>query len=150
MLTDHGDLWTYPADARCVTTNGMLKANGELVMGAGVARQAALRYPDLPKLLGRWVSKNGGNNNTPCHLWYPGEVIISFPTKRHWIDQSGKDLIRESALRLTEIVKAHADKIRTVVMPPPGCGLGGLNWKEVKTIIDPILDDRFTVLLPRR
>jgi len=40
MKEDKGDLWGYPADYRCVTTNGVVKPNGKLVMGAGVALDA--------------------------------------------------------------------------------------------------------------
>ena len=42
MRYDTGDLWSYPADYRVVTTNGIIKKDGEAVMGAGVGLLAPL------------------------------------------------------------------------------------------------------------
>lgn len=33
-----------------------------------------------------------------------------------------------------------------VVLPRPGAGNGGLEWKDVRPILEEILDDRFTIL----
>lgn len=52
MKEAQGDLWTLPAEFRCITTNGIWSKNtGEAVMGAGVALDAKRRYPDLPRRL---------------------------------------------------------------------------------------------------
>ena len=46
-----GDLWSVGSDwdAFCCTTNLVLKANDELVMGAGIAKQFNQKYPGLAK-----------------------------------------------------------------------------------------------------
>jgi len=53
-------------------------------------------------------------------------------------------LIRQSARQLVEM----ADKFGwgSVVLPRPGCGNGGLDWDDVRPILEAILDDRFTVV----
>lgn len=133
------DLWTYLADFRCVTTNGVVNSKGELVMGKGVALQAKKLFPHLPKQLGRWVKERG---NTPLILLF--ERLISFPTKHHWKDKSDLDLIIASAKIIAKIVTAMG--IEVVALPRPGCGNGGLDWEsEVKPAIADILDDRFVV-----
>jgi len=152
MKIDKGDLWTYPADWRVITTNGVVKSNGYLVMGAGNALQATQKFPDLPKILGTKVTK-GGN-----HCYIVNFQIISFPTKHHWKDASDIKLIENSAKELrilidlltvkkaSEGISSLEDIELKIVMPPPGCGLGGLKWEDVKKVIEPYLDDRFTVL----
>lgn len=35
MIEVKGNLWTYPAEVRVITTNGFVKKNGEAVMGIG-------------------------------------------------------------------------------------------------------------------
>ncbi len=59
--------------------------------------------------------------------------IINFPTKRHWRGRSRIEDI-ESGLRalVNEIQKLQ---IKSIAIPPLGCGLGGLEWREVKPII---------------
>ena len=38
MKEDIGDIWTYPADEICITTNAVIMKGCEAVMGAGLAR----------------------------------------------------------------------------------------------------------------
>lgn len=33
-----------------------------------------------------------------------------------------------------------------LILPRPGCGNGRLRWEDVRKILEPILDDRFTVV----
>lgn len=139
---DVGDLWTYPCDARVITTNGVVKANRELVMGAGVAKAAATRYPRLAKYLGESVAAFG---NTPV-VYHALTTVVSFPTKHDWREPSDPKLIEQSAHTLARITNAYGWK--DVAMTRPGCGLGGLQWADVKKIIEPILDSRFVVLTP--
>lgn len=138
-----GDLWTYPADARCVTTNGVVsKRTGELVMGKGVALEAARRYPSLPRFLALSVKISG---NVPVVFRTdPGVVLISFPTKKHWRNGSDIALIERSAKKIAELV--NSQHLGRVVLPRPGCGCGGLRWEQVRKVLEPILDDRFTVV----
>lgn len=139
MIELRGDLWGTEADARCVTTNAILKSGGRLVMGAGVARQALGRFPGVDKRLGDLVKLFG---NVPHFL--PDIGLISFPTKHNWRDDSDIELIESSAKSVVRICCAHG--LRRVVLTRPGCGHGNLLWDEVRTVLEPILDDRFTVV----
>jgi O-acetyl-ADP-ribose deacetylase (regulator of RNase III) len=63
----------------------------------------------------------------------PG-YIINFPTKRHW---KGKSRIEDIALglkALTEEVRSR--NIKSIAIPPLGCGLGGLVWNDVRPMIE--------------
>ncbi|MBI5508267.1 MAG: macro domain-containing protein [Deltaproteobacteria bacterium] len=65
------------------------------------------------------------------------KYIINFPTKRHW---RGKSRMEDIELGLTALAKEIADrKIASVAVPPLGCGLGGLDWREVRAKIEAVL-----------
>lgn len=146
-----GNMWEQPADAYVVTTNGTLKKDGVLVMGAGTARMARNMFPGIDKAFGK-AMESKGNVPIAIHSTFETEenekvaiTIISFPTKNQWWDeQSDLDLIRQSAKKL--VVLADSLWLRVVVMPRPGCGNGKRDWEtEIKPLIEDILDDRFIV-----
>jgi len=141
MKINKGNLWTYPADFKIVTTNGIIKKDGKLVMGAGIALEAKKRYKGIDKWLGRLV-KNHGNH---VFLYYN---ILSFPTKHNWKDKSDLKLIEQSCQEVLTLVNSFIDKEKTIVLSPVGCGHGGLNFEtQVKPLLEKYLDDRFVVLL---
>lgn len=141
MLEDIGDLWSHKAEYRVVTTNGIVQKNGRLVMGAGVAKQARDKFPDVDAKLGQWVNQYGSR---PFFCFE--ERLLTLPTKHHWRDKSDLSLICRGASLLMEMVDKF--DIASVVMPRPGCGCGGLEWSKVEPSLKQILDDRFTVLAP--
>lgn len=149
MLEKVCDLWNEPADAKCITTNGYIKTNGALVMGAGVAGQAQERYPMLPKHWGSWIQKSGNHVrdvriadfNNPQ---YEDETLIAFPVKHNWFEKAEITLIARSAKELMELIDDRGWK--KILLPRPGCGNGQLKWEDVKAVIEPILDDRVVVI----
>jgi O-acetyl-ADP-ribose deacetylase (regulator of RNase III) len=66
------------------------------------------------------------------HLYNP-RFIVNFPTKRHWKSQSRIEDIQSGLTDLITVVQQH--NIRSIAIPPLGCGLGGLNWEDVKPLI---------------
>jgi hypothetical protein len=139
-----GDLWeAKPQFIKCITTNGDIKKNGELVMGRGVALQAKQKYPELPKLLGEHVKKNGNIAH-----YFEKYNIISFPTKIHWRDKANLNLIRHSCYQLNALLDGIN---KQAVLPRPGCNNGELNWeREVKPTISMILIDKVWVITNER
>lgn len=61
------------------------------------------------------------------------KYLISFPTKRHW---RGKSQIQYIEAGLQALV-AEVQKldIKSIAIPPLGCGNGGLDWMQVKPTI---------------
>lgn len=130
-----GDLFQQrdDIDAIVITTNCVVRWNGLAVMGRGVARQAQERWSEAPRLLGQHLIQNG---NVPTELvvgaiWYR---VFTLPTKNNWRDRSDLGLIKRSLERLLPLVSGLR-----VAMPRPGCANGGLDWKEVKPAIWPLL-----------
>lgn len=60
--------------------------------------------------------------------------IINFPTKTHWRQKSRMDYIEQGLLALVNEISNR--NITSIAIPPLGSGLGGLNWKDVRSRID--------------
>jgi hypothetical protein len=144
MIERCEDLWLVTnCDARCITTNGTIKADGRAVMGRGVALQACRIYQALRKIQGQALQAHG---NVPTIL-LPAVTpqLVSFPVKRHWYDWADLDLIEQSARLLVALTDREG--WRRVVLPRPGCYNGHRDWtREVEPILRPVLDDRFLVV----
>ena len=56
--------------------------------------------------------------------------IINFPTKDHWRAKSKLEDIESGLKALVNEVTRRG--IQSIAIPPLGCGLGGLNWSEVR------------------
>jgi hypothetical protein len=138
-----GDLWETECEARCITTNGLTLRDGTAVMGVGVAKQAKIRYPWLPKHLGRLLRARG-NHVFDIGSW-EGARLITFPTKHDWRDPSDPNLIRKSCQELKKLGFKGV-----VALPRPGCGAGGLTWAAVKPILEQELpEDNYVVIDPK-
>lgn len=146
-----GNLWTYHLNGCwiCITTNGIVARDGGLVMGKGLALEAANRFPTLRFTLGNSVRQNG-NVLVLC----PQERIISFPTKHHWRQDSDLVLIKQSVQTLvtSRPVIQQFDELfhrssLPVCLPKVGCGNGGLNWNtQVCPLLSDLLDDNYIVV----
>jgi O-acetyl-ADP-ribose deacetylase (regulator of RNase III) len=66
------------------------------------------------------------------HLHSP-RFVINFPTKRHWKSKSRIEDIQSGLTDLITVIQQQ--HIRSIAIPPLGCGLGGLNWEDVKPLI---------------
>lgn len=60
--------------------------------------------------------------------------IINFPTKDHWRGKSRVEFIRDGLVDLVAQIKRLG--IRSIAIPPLGCGNGGLEWDEVRPLIE--------------
>ena len=169
MLEAKGDIFKTDCDAVCITTNGFIKYNGDAVMGKGCALQATKIIEGLATILGASLLVDG-NSVIPL-LTKNSTVLVSFPVKdiaelaaldksnivTHmrnkfsighkvpgWACVARTDIIVRSAHELVKL----ADELgwKHVVLPRPGCGAGELVWENVRYLIEPILDDRFTCM----
>jgi len=137
VLEVSGDLWMTECDIVCIPTNGILNSKGHLIMGKGVALQAKIRCPELPKILGEMITRHGNRPFLVTSL--DGKLLASFPTKGHWMERANLNLIEESCKVLVGIVSAFTEP-KIVALPRVGCGAGELTWETVK----PVLERYFT------
>jgi O-acetyl-ADP-ribose deacetylase (regulator of RNase III) len=107
------------------------------VMGKGIALQFRRAYPAMFEDYSRAV-KQGAVQTGRMHLWETGllagpRFIINFPTKRHWRAGSKIEWIDAGLRDLVRTIEEY--KIRSIALPPLGCGNGGLAWSDVKPLI---------------
>ncbi|MGH6925839.1 MAG: type II toxin-antitoxin system antitoxin DNA ADP-ribosyl glycohydrolase DarG [Propylenella sp.] len=65
--------------------------------------------------------------------------IINFPTKAHWRFPSKIEWIARGLADLRRVISEN--DIRSVALPPLGTGNGGLDWREVRPLIEETLGD---------
>lgn len=139
MIEIQGNLWEHFGTAIvAVTTNGLVAKSGKAVLGNGCAREAGERIPGLATRLGTLLTKRGN------HVQDLGDGLVNFPVEHSPYENPDLRLIERSAKELVELADTKGWK--TVVVPRPGCGGGGLSWKEVKPLLEKYLDDRFLVI----
>lgn len=139
------DMWDLH-DQGCwvvVPTNCMVREDETAVMGGGIARQAADKFPELPVRYGNALLDN--------KFFYEDFLtrIMCYPTKIDWKDPSRLCLIELIVLSVQRFIKDFPNK--KVVVPAIGCGLGGLDWDtEVSPMLQVLRDDpeHFIVLDP--
>lgn len=107
------------------------------VSGAGLAREFARHYPEHDRVYreackeGRVMPGRGVITETGIDS---PAYIVNFPTKRHWRDESRLSDIRLGLRNLRrELLRLG---IRSVELPALGAGLGGLDWPEVRELIE--------------
>jgi O-acetyl-ADP-ribose deacetylase (regulator of RNase III) len=133
------------------TEGNLLKADAEAlvntvntvgVMGKGIALQFKRAFPDNFRQYekachenqvepGQMYTVSTGNLLNPRY-------IINFPTKRHWKGKSRIEDIQHGLQSLIEEIIRLG--IQSIAVPPLGCGNGGLQWSQVK----PLIEEAFT------
>lgn len=138
-----GDLWDmYDLGFRIgVPTNGDRRRDGRAVMGAGVALAAAQLFPNLPIVLGAKLRASGN------HAFYWHEFrLMTLPTKEAWTQPSMLGLIERTAREAVHLADHFG--LTAIYCPRLGCGLGGLAWKGVSSVLAGLWDDRFIIVYP--
>jgi O-acetyl-ADP-ribose deacetylase (regulator of RNase III) len=130
-----------------ITRGDILRADAEALvntvncvgfMGRGIALQFKRRFPDNFRAYAaacrRKEVQPGKMHVFATGLYTNPRYIINFPTKRHWRSKSRLDDIEAG---LSDLIReVHRRKIASVAVPPLGCGLGGLEWSEVRPRIE--------------
>ena len=65
------------------------------------------------------------------------KLIINFPTKKHWKQPSEYSYIESGLQSLAKYIKDN--DVKSIAIPPLGCGNGGLDWNIVKPMIEKYL-----------
>lgn len=140
MILKKGDIFDdeHYLDFIGITTNSILNKKGELVMGAGIAKQAKQKHPDLPKLFGDLIKEKDVENKFYGML-LAKRKYVAFQTKLHWKDNSPLDVVQRSIIMLKKTANKYADK--TFGIPFPAINNGGLTVEIVLPLLQEIPDN---------
>ena len=131
-----GNLLAAPVEALVNTVNTMG------IMGRGIALQFKQAYPPMFRDYER-ACKAGEVKLGKVQVFDLGGLtggphwIINFPTKGHWRADSRITDIETGLKDLVSIIRKL--RIRSIAIPPLGCGNGGLDWNEVRPRIEAAL-----------
>lgn len=107
-------------------------------MGKGIALQFKKAFPENFKAYERTCRREEVRPGK-MFVFETGSMlnpkyIINFPTKRHWRGKSRLEDIEAGLQALVdEVIKRG---IKSIAIPPLGCGLGGLDWNMVRPMIE--------------
>lgn len=128
-----GDIFSSPAQVlvNAVNTVG--------VMGKGIALEFKNRYPDM-FLSYKKACENKTLDIGKLMLWKETNYwVLIFPTKRHWKDPAKLEYI-EAGLKDFEKIWESVG-IQSIAFPKLGCGNGGLDWDDVRPIMERYLSE---------
>ena len=116
------------------------------VMGKGIALQFSKSFPEIVPAYkdacksGELVTGKVQVIELPLLAGMQGpKYVINFPTKKHWRGDSKIEFIQTGLQSLREEIAQR--QIKSIAIPPLGCGLGGLQWGDVRREIESALSD---------
>ena len=138
-----GNLLEAEADALVNTVNVVG------VMGKGIALQFKNAYPANFMAYAK-AYKTGEVKLGKMFLFNDSyltdpRLIINFRTKGHWRNGSKLANVANGLDDLRQVIIEH--RLKTVALPPLGCGNGGLAWNVVRAVIETKLADLDTRIL---
>lgn len=122
-----GDIFDSKADAL------VCPVNCKGVMGKGLALEFKLRFWDCSDVYESACRTRSLRPGTLAAISYTPQKIIFFPTKDDWRKPSQLQYIVDGL----DFFVRHYEKwnIRSIAFPKLGCGLGGLDWNDVKPLM---------------
>ncbi|HOX03629.1 MAG TPA: macro domain-containing protein [Candidatus Paceibacterota bacterium] len=137
MRFTQGNLLEAPVEAVVNTVNTVG------VMGKGIALMFKERFPENFK---KYAAACAAGQVRVGEMFVTSGVelggprwIINFPTKQHWRQPTKLEWVRDGLAALKEVIRAKG--IKSIALPPLGCGNGGLNWAVVRPVIEQALGD---------
>lgn len=114
------------------------------IMGKGIALMFKEKFPENFRAYAAACKRNEVRVGRIFVTERPNLVgeprwILNFPTKEHWRNRTRIEWIEAGLEDLRKIVIEKG--IRSIAVPPLGCGNGGQKWATVKPLIERALGD---------
>jgi len=113
------------------------------VMGKGVALMFKEAFPDNFQAYAEACNQGevavGRMFVTERDVLIGPRWIINFPTKQHWRSRTRMEWVEAGLADLVRVIQEKG--IRSVAVPPLGCGNGGLRWDAVRPRIEAALNN---------
>jgi hypothetical protein len=137
-----GNIWLYWGQRKIIVipTNAGWNKEGKNVMGAGLAKEAAEKYPYLSKQYGACCIQK------KPHQYFEKWNLICVPTKPlnerfpslSWKQNANERTVEESLIWLNNLLI-----LKEIYVPLLGCGNGKLDEGRVSFLMEKYLDSRF-------
>jgi O-acetyl-ADP-ribose deacetylase (regulator of RNase III) len=140
-VVKQGDLFSSGCDALVNATNCVG------VMGAGLARAFAVRYPAMEKDYVAAYKKKELKLGV-LHTYKNPETdpkageykwIVNFPTMHFPGEVTLKENLEKGFVALGEFVKKN--KIKSIAIPALGCGIGSFSWAEFLPMVEAFAEE---------
>jgi O-acetyl-ADP-ribose deacetylase (regulator of RNase III) len=121
--------------------------NCQGVMGAGLALEFALRHPDLEADYQLRCQAGAVQIGRPYLFALPPgstagyRAVLNVPTKQHWRFPSRLGWIEQALSYIASHYSQAKPPITSLALPRLGCDKGGLEWTEVRPLIERHLGD---------
>lgn len=110
------------------------------VMGAGLALEFQLRFPEMEKdYVERCKVKKVEVGRPYLYKGYSNPWILNFPTKNHWKYPSKLEWIEQGLAYFARNYQRGG--ITSIAFPKLGCSNGGLEWDVVSPLMEKYLKD---------
>ena len=136
-----GDIWFWHkmGHSIVVPTNAGWKSDGTNVMGAGIAKQAAEKFPCLPLEYGRLCQQKVSHVVLPEYklVLVPTKPLVSAKPFLSWKQDADYKVVENSLYWIQD----HILEVRTpkLYVPILGSGAGKLEKREIEAMMNRIL-----------
>lgn len=114
-------------------------------MGRGIALEFRERWPEMFNQY-RQLYRRGEFNPGDIFVWTTNDrVIFNLGTQRTWRSKATPDAVRRAIERMVEYAREHT--IDAVAMPRIASGLGGMDWADVRAILDELVPEDLIVTI---
>ena len=139
MIKKTGDMWSIfdLSDFFIVTTNSYIRRDGKIVMGRGIAKQLAERFPTIPHEFAKQTT-HLGTYGLIIHL-RDDTHLGAFQVKHHFADPATLSLIEYSTRHLTNLANRLPSNRFDINFP--GIGNGRLKYDDVLPVIEQLPDN---------
>lgn len=158
MILEKGDMWSIfgKTDMFVITTNPIIRKDGAVVMGRGIAKQMKDRFPEFPFKLAERYTKSVDTQayddalhpvNTGFVGGFDGQACGWFMVKDHWREPAKLEIIQRSVKELINSLTFrgfdswYIPKTIRYDLNFPGIGNGKLAREDVLPIIEQLPDN---------
>ena len=128
-------------DSDCEALVNPVNCSG--VCGAGLAKEFKERFPNNYRVYYDFCKKHEMKPGGILPVALPPDnkhlFIVNFATKGLWTEPSSLSFIERGLANLKKDIQAFG--IRTIAIPALGCGLGGLQWRDVRELFREAFED---------
>lgn len=147
MILERGNMWDVfgKTGMFMITTNPIARKDGGIVMGRGIAKEMATKYPKAPYDFAEALAHcDYMDANTGEFAVYDGQIVGWFMVKSHWRLPAELTIIEDSLVHLILAHEAHK-LYRRIDLNFPGIGNGKLGRDKVLPLLEKYLPDNVHV-----